>query len=39
MNLQGADIESLTGVVNKKAWFRAVKPRVTPEMRFLYKML
>jgi hypothetical protein len=25
-NLQGADIELIMGLVNKKAWFRTVKP-------------
>jgi hypothetical protein len=33
MKLQGADIESLTGVVNKKAWFHAVKASTAPKMR------
>jgi hypothetical protein len=26
LKLQGADIELIMGLVNKKAWFRAVKP-------------
>jgi hypothetical protein len=39
LKLQGADIELIMGLVNKKAWFRAVKPSVPLPVGLSYKML
>jgi hypothetical protein len=36
--LQAADIESIMVLVNKKAWFRAVKHRVMALKAIEYKM-